>query len=73
MIRILLVILSVLVLSMSLIARAGKEDQGGGLVWRVKDANNYYKDSSFPGPGKIGLWTKADAQCHFDDLKLMEK
>ena len=23
-------------------AVAGKEDQGGGLVWRVKDANNYY-------------------------------
>ncbi len=21
---------------------AGKEDQGGGLIWRVKDANNYY-------------------------------
>jgi len=31
------------------------------------------KDSTFPGPGKIGLWTKADAQSHFDDLKVVEK
>lgn len=26
------------------------------------------KDSTFKGAGKIGLWTKADAQTHFDDL-----
>ncbi len=26
------------------------------------------KDSSFPGVGMIGLWTKADAQTLFDDL-----
>lgn len=25
-------------------------------------------DRSLPGPGKIGLWTKADAQTMFDDL-----
>jgi len=113
-------------------AIAGQEDQGGGLVWRVKDANNYYvvrhnplednyrlykvekgkrsqlqsadiksnggwhtlrvtmkgdhiqcfydgklfleaKDSTFPGAGKIGLWTKADARSHFDDLKIIGK
>jgi len=28
------------------------------------------KDSSFREAGKIGLWTKADAQTHFDDLKV---
>jgi hypothetical protein len=31
-----------LVLTVSLRARAGDEDQGGGLVWRARDANNYY-------------------------------
>src|SRR5262249_7479708 len=25
------------------------------------------KDTAFPGPGRIGLWSKADAQSHFDD------
>jgi hypothetical protein len=113
-------------------AIAGKENQGGGLVWRVKNAKNYYvvrhnplennyrlykveqgkrsqlqsreiksnggwhtlrvtmegdhiqcyfdgklfleaKDPTFPEPGKIGLWTKADAQSHFDDLKVIGK
>lgn len=105
----------------------GKEDQGGGIVWRYQDANNYYvarmnplesnyraykvvsgkrtqlatkedlkipagewhvlkikqsgehiecwldgnkhldaKDKTFPKAGKIGLWTKADAQTYFD-------
>jgi hypothetical protein len=23
-------------------ADTGKEDQGGGLIWRARDANNYY-------------------------------
>jgi len=32
-----------------------------------------FKDSTFPGPGQIGLWTKADAQSHFDDLKVSGK
>jgi len=105
----------------------GKKDQGGGVVWRYQDANNYYvarmnplednyrvykvvagnrkqleskedlkvpagewhtlaitmkgdqiecfldgkkqleaKDGTFAGPGKVGLWTKADAQTNFD-------
>jgi len=107
----------------------GTEDQGGGLVWRAKDAKNYYvvrynplednyrvykvengrrtqlgsadtkhtegwhtlrvamkgdhieayydgkkyldvKDTSFPETGKIGLWTKADAQTYFDNLTI---
>ncbi len=104
----------------------GKVDQGGGIVWRYQDANNYYvarmnplednyrfykvangkrtqlatkeglkvpagewhtltiecegntieceldgkdilkcKDSTFTKPGKVGLWTKADAVTEF--------
>ena len=119
-------------LSVKMKAIAGKEDQGGGLVWRAKDAKNYYiarynplednyrlyrvekgrriqlqdaaishsegwhtlrvtmegdhiqcyydgkkyldvKDSTFRERGKIGLWTKGDAQSHFDDLTCMGK
>jgi hypothetical protein len=111
-------------------ANAGEHDQGGGLVWRAKDAKNYYlarynplednyrlyhvvngkrtliqnvdithsdgwhtlrvtmtgdqitcyydgkkyleaRDSTLPDAGKIGLWSKADAQSHFDDLTLV--
>jgi hypothetical protein len=114
-------------ISVSMKSVSGNTDQGGGLVWRAKDARNYYiarynplednyrvykvedgrrvelqsanvrrsagwhmlritmvgdhiecyydsrkyldvKDSTFPGSGKIGLWTKADAQTHFDNL-----
>ena len=110
-------------------AIAGEHDQGGGLVWRAKDAKNYYlarynplednyrlyhvvngkrtliqnvdithsdgwhtlrvtmtgdkitcyyddkkyieaKDSTITESGKIGLWSKADAQSQFDDLTL---
>ena len=116
-------------LSVRMKAIAGEHDQGGGLVWRAKDAKNYYlarynplednyrlyhvvngkrtmilnvdithsdgwhtlrvtmtgdqitcyydgkkyleaKDSTLPASGKIGLWSKADAQSHFDDLAL---
>jgi len=106
----------------------GENDQGGGLVWRYIDENNYYivranplednftlykvidgnrkelknanikvnsqqwysikismqgnkiqcyfnnklmmetTDNTFPDAGKIGLWTKSDAQTYFDDL-----
>jgi hypothetical protein len=118
-----------LVLSVRMKAVAGEIDQGGGLVWRAKDAKNYYvarynpleenyrlysvvdgertmlasidikrtegwhrlvvmmrgdqiecfydgqtvleiKDATLPGPGKVGLWTKADAQTNFDNLTL---
>jgi hypothetical protein len=109
----------------------GEKDQGGGLVWRYQDANNYYvarynplednfrvykvvagkrvqletkedltaeagkwhtlkvrhvgdriecslngkkhleaRDDTFSKAGKVGLWTKADAQTHFDDLQV---
>lgn len=106
---------------------AGEIDQGGGVVWRARDAKNYYiarynplennyrvykvedgrriqlgtsdvkrsdgwhtlritmngeqikcyydgkkymevRDSAFKDSGKMGLWTKADAQTYFDDL-----
>jgi hypothetical protein len=116
-------------LSVELKAVAGKLDQGGGLIWRAKDRNNYYvarynplednyrvykvergkrtmfqnadiphtpgwhtlrvrirgnhfecfydgkkyldgNDATFPEPGMIGLWTKADAQSYFDNLQL---
>jgi hypothetical protein len=120
-------------LSVKMKAIAGRGDQGGGLVWRAKDAKNYYiarynplednfrvykvvdgrrnaefqsatvahsdgwhtvrvtmtgghiecyydgkkyldvNDSTFAGPGRIGLWTKADAQSHFDDLTVSGK
>jgi hypothetical protein len=114
-------------------ANAGKKDQGGGIVWRYQDANNYYvarmnplednfrvykvvdgkrsaefqdaeivipagewhtikikmvgdhiecfldgkkyldvKDASITKPGKVGLWTKADAQTSFDQFVVRE-
>src|SRR5688572_6612045 len=28
------------------------------------------KDGTFPTPGKVGVWTKADSVVHFDDLKV---
>lgn len=111
---------------------AGQIDQGGGVVWRARDAKNYYiarynplednyrvykvedgrrtqlgtsdikgsigwhglrvtmtgehiecyydgkkyldvSDSTLKHAGKIGLWTKADAQTHFDDLTVSGK
>ncbi|MGH9794933.1 MAG: hypothetical protein ACRD5G_09190 [Candidatus Acidiferrales bacterium] len=114
-------------LSVRMLALDGQIDQGGGLVWRARDARNYYiarynplennfrvykvvegqrtqlhsadiprsdgwhtiritmrgdaiecfydgrkyleaRDTAFPASGKIGLWTKADAQTLFDDL-----
>jgi hypothetical protein len=119
-------------LSVKLKAVSGKQDQGGGPVWRAKDAKNYYvvrwnplednfrlykvvdgkrtqlgtadvkapagwhtirvtmkadaiacyfdgknrleaKDDTFKDAGKVGLWTKADAVTHFDDLSISGK
>lgn len=112
-------------------AARGKIDQGGGIVWRYHDHDNYYiarfnplennyrvykvvhgkrtqlqtkedlkvpagqwhslkitmkgdhiqcfldgtkhldvRDTTFPYPGKVGLWTKADAQTYFDELRV---
>lgn len=114
-------------------AVAGKIDQGGGVVWRYKDSDNYYiarfnplesnyrlykvvagkrqqlatrekldlpagkwhtlavtmkgdriecrldgklhleaTDDTFAAAGKVGLWTKADAQTYFDDFVAKE-
>jgi hypothetical protein len=114
-------------------ATAGKKDQGGGVVWRYQDANNYYvarmnplednfrvykvvggkrsaefqsaevkapagewhslsvkmagnhiecsldgkkyldvTDDTFAKPGKVGLWTKADAQTSFDSFTVKD-
>src|SRR5436190_12499813 len=114
-------------------AMHGKNDQGGGIVWRYQDANNYYiarmnplednyrlykvvagkriqletkenlkvpvgewhvlkirqkgdqiecylddqkhlsvRDDTFTKAGKVGLWTKADAQTYFDALEIRE-
>lgn len=111
----------------------GSSDQGGGIVWRYIDANNYYvarynpiednyrlyhvvagkriqfggkeklkvkegdwhtltikmvgenitcslngkveieaKDKTFTKFGRVGLWTKADAQTYFDDFQAIE-
>jgi hypothetical protein len=118
-------------ISVAFKAIRGKNDQGGGLVWRYRDHDNYYicrmnplednfrvykvvagkriqlgtkedlkvpagewhtikvtqegdhiqcwlddkkyldvKDSTFTGAGKVGLWSKSDAQTHFDNLKV---
>ncbi len=119
-------------LTVSFKAVAGRIDQGGGPVWRYKDADNYYvarmnplednyrvykvvggkrtqlgsadvkapagqwhtlrivhegrhiqcyvngklcldvKDDAFKEAGKVGLWTKADAQTHFARLVVKE-
>lgn len=117
-------------LTVAMKALAGKLDQGGGLVWRLRDANNYYvarvnplednyclykvvqgkriqlasaeikapagswhrlrivhkgnhiqcylngkleldaRDAAFQDTGKVGLWTKADAQTSFAGLEV---
>jgi Domain of Unknown Function (DUF1080) len=122
--------------AVALKANAGKKDQGGGVVWRYQDANNYYvarvnplednfraykvvggkrsaefqdaeakapagewhtltvrmvgdriecsldgkkyleaRDDSFTKAGKVGLWTKSDAQTSFDGfaVKVLDK
>jgi len=118
--------------SMKFKAVAGNVDRAGGLVFRLKDANNYYvvranalednyrlyrvvagrrqqfaganlrvtskqwhtlrvevagsqikcyydgelkitaSDETFKGPGKVGVWTKADSVIHFDDLTIQD-
>jgi hypothetical protein len=112
----------------------GEKDQGGGIVWRYQDTNNYYvarmnplednfrvykvvggrrskefqnadvkvpigewhtlkvrmvgdhiecflddkkhldvKDDTFDKPGKVGLWSKSDAQTYFDQFIVFRK
>jgi hypothetical protein len=124
-------------LSVAFKAVSGKNDQGGGFVWRYRDADNYYiarmnpleenyrvykvvggkrtqlgregtkeelkvptgtwhtlkvtmagdhiqcfldgmkqldvKDSTFAEAGKVGLWTKSDAQTRFDSFQVRGK
>jgi hypothetical protein len=31
------------------------------------------KDATFKDAGKVGLWSKADAQTHFDNFKVRGK
>lgn len=118
-------------LSVSFKAISGKNDQGGGFVWRYQDRNNYYicrmnplednyrvykvvagkrtqlggkegvkvkpgewhklkvevkgnkmegyldgeklweiTDDTYQKAGKVGLWSKSDAQTYFDDLQV---
>jgi hypothetical protein len=120
-------------LQVSFKAIRGKADQGGGVVWRYQDADNYYiarmnplednfrvykviagkriqlntkeglkvpagewhtlsikhqgdkiecsldgtkhldaTDAAITNAGKVGLWTKADAQTYFDGLKMTD-
>lgn len=120
--------------SVKIKAVAGKIDQGGGVLWRYQDPNNYYvcrynplednlrvykvikgkriqlgtkemltlpagkwftlsirhqgeritcalegkthlevKDTDLGEAGPVGLWTKADAQTHFDELRIQGK
>jgi hypothetical protein len=113
---------------------SGHEVEAGGIVWRYRDANNYYlaranatdknvqvfkvvngrrmpimagvphdvaanewstlkvwtrgsrfqiyidhrrvlqgQDSTFTGPGKVGLWTVADSVTYFDDFRISSR
>ena len=49
-------------ISVMLKAIAGKEDQGGGPVWRVKDANNYYICRWNPLEDNIRLYVVKDGK-----------
>jgi hypothetical protein len=121
-------------ISVAFKAVRGKNDQGGGILWRYQDANNYYiarmnplednfrvykvvagkrmqletkeglkvpagewhtiqikqegdqiecsldgkksleaKDATIKDAGKVGLWTKSDAQTHFDEFQVRRK
>jgi hypothetical protein len=41
-------------------------------AWFDKQSRFEFKDTTFYGPGMIGLWTKADARTQFDDLQVWE-
>ncbi|HEY7427954.1 MAG TPA: family 16 glycoside hydrolase [Gemmataceae bacterium] len=49
-----------------------KIKQAGEQIECWLDGKKYLqvKDDTFPKAGKIGLWTKADAQTYFDDLRV---
>ena len=46
--------------TVSFSALAGKKDQGGGLVWRFQDANNYYVARMNPLEGNYRLYKVVD-------------
>ena len=46
--------------TVSFSALAGKKDQGGGLVWRFQDANNYYVARMNPLEGNFRLYKVID-------------
>lgn len=51
----------------------GKEDQGGGLIWRVKDANNYYVARWNPLENNLRVYTVKDGvrgQLASQDIKV---
>ncbi len=46
----------------------------GNTITCYLDGKTYLeaKDSTFPDAGRIGLWSKADAQSYFDELTVKE-
>ena len=50
------------ILSVYVIAREGKEDQGGGLAFRVRDADNYYVMRWNPLEDNLRLYKIVDGQ-----------
>ena len=49
-------------LSVAFKAVAGKKDQGGGLLWRCKDANNYYVVRHNPLEDNFRLYKVVDGK-----------
>ncbi len=43
-------------------ANSGKEDQGGGLIWRCKDENNYYVCRINPLEGNFRVYKVVDGK-----------
>jgi hypothetical protein len=49
--------------------------QTGAMIMCSLDGKKYLdvKDATFLTSGKVGLWTKADAQPYFDEVKVIPK
>jgi len=45
----------------------------GGIFEAFVDGQKLFaaEDDTFTGPGKVGIWTKADSVTHFDDLSVV--
>jgi len=52
-----------------------KIEMDGDHIQCYLDGEKYLdaRDNTFPDAGKVGLWTKADAQTYFDELKISAK